>query len=195
MADPGPAQGVRFGRTIVAAAVGELVEQPVQAIIYPTNSRGVMGAGSAGSVRLAGGSEIERAVMIGAPHDLGSAVVTGSGRLAGRGLEAVIHAVVAPALGETAQMPTVRRAIGAVLRAADERRFRSVAIPLIGATAEAPPADRETVIEAIVEEVVAHLRRGSRLETIVVVSRFADDLPVIADALGRFRRRSWTSPA
>jgi O-acetyl-ADP-ribose deacetylase (regulator of RNase III) len=169
MAEAETTQVVRFGRTVVQPAVGELVDQPVQAIVYAANSRGVMGAGPAGSVRLVGGPEIEREAMEAAPFDLGTAFVTGSGRLADRGIEAVIHAVVAPHLGETAEVPEIRRALAAALRFADARRFRSLALPLLGLRADATPGERADIVEAIVDEFVAHLRRGnSRLESVVV---------------------------
>jgi O-acetyl-ADP-ribose deacetylase len=186
---------VRFGRTVVRAATGDLVDQPVQAIVYAANSRGVMGAGPAGSVRSAGGAEIEREAMAAAPLELGTAIVTGSGRLAERGIEAVVHAVVAPVLGETAELPEVRRALAAALRLAETRRFRGLGIPLLGVRAEAAPDERAETVEAIVEELVAHLRRGgSRLETVVIVSRFDDDLATILGSLARARQRSWTTP-
>lgn len=187
------AEPILFGRTQVRAAVGELVDQPVQAIVYAANARGLMGAGPPGSVRMAGGPEVEREAMAQAPLELGEAIVTTSGRLAERGIEAVIHAVVAPRLGDPAELPDVRRATAAALRLADARRFRSLALPLLGLSVEAARHDRELTIEAIVEEIVAHLRRGgSRLESIVIVSRFEDDLAAIEDALVRARQRLWT---
>ncbi|MEA2510713.1 MAG: O-acetyl-ADP-ribose deacetylase [Thermomicrobiales bacterium] len=196
MAEVEATQAVRFGRTVVRPVTGDLVDQPVQAIVYAANSRGVMGAGPAGAVRQAGGPEIEREAMAAAPFDLGTAIMTGSGRLAGRGLEAVIHAVVAPHLGDATELPEVRRALAAALRAADTRRFRSLAIPLLGSRSEATAAERAVTVEAIVEELVAHLRRAdSRLESVLIVSRFDDDLAMIVDSLTRARQRSWTDLA
>jgi O-acetyl-ADP-ribose deacetylase (regulator of RNase III) len=195
MAEAETTQAVRFGRTVVQPAAGELVDQPVQAIVHAANSRGVMGAGPAGSVRLVGGPEIERQAMEGAPFDLGTAFLTGSGRLADRGIAAIIHAVVAPHLGETAEVPDVRRALAAALRIADEHRFRTLALPLLGLRADATAGERTDLVEAIADEFVAHLRRGdTRLESVVVVSRFDDDLAMMMDTLSRARQRSWTNP-
>ena len=70
-----------FGRTLLRAVVGEVVDQPVEAIVYLANSRGMMEAGSAKSIRLIGGAGVEREAMALAPHRLGSIFVTGSGRL------------------------------------------------------------------------------------------------------------------
>lgn len=187
------AEPILFGRTQVRAAYGELIDQPVQAIVHAANVRGLMGAGPPGSVRMAAGPEVEREAMAQAPLELGEAIVTTPGRLVERGIEAVIHAVVAPRLGDPAELPEVRRATAAALRLADARRFRSVALPLLGLSAEATQHDRAVTIEAIVEAIVAHLRReNSRLESIVIVSRFEDDLATIEDALVRARQRLWT---
>jgi O-acetyl-ADP-ribose deacetylase (regulator of RNase III) len=194
MTETDTVRDVRFGRTVVHAAAGDLIDQPVQAIVYAANSRGVMGAGPAGSVRLAGGPDVEREAMEAAPLDLGTAIVTGSGRLAERGIEAVIHAVVAPLLGEAAELPEVRRALAAALRMADGRRYHSLALPLLGLRSDATQSERADTVEAIVEELVAHIRRGgSRLEDVIVVSRFEDDLAIIVDSLTRARQRSWTN--
>jgi len=184
----------RFGRTVIGPATGLLVDQPVQAIIYAANTRGVMGAGPAGSVRLAGGSEVERELMAAAPFDIGTAVVTDSGRLVERGIEAVIHAVVTSHLGATAEMADVRRALTAALRLADSRRFRTLAVPLLGLSAVATIEERRERVDAIVEDVVAHLRRGgSRCESVVIVTRFDDDVLMMAARVKRARQRLWTN--
>src|SRR5207237_1177444 len=151
MAEAETTQAVRFGRTVVQPATGELVDQAVQAIVYAANSRGVMGAGPAGSLRLVGGPEIEREAMESAPFDLGTAVLTGPGRLAERGIEAVIHAVVTPHLGDVAEVPDVRRALAAALRLVDGRRFHGLALPILGLRADATPAERTDLVEAIVD--------------------------------------------
>jgi O-acetyl-ADP-ribose deacetylase len=187
---------VRFGRTVIGPTTGELIDQPVQAILYAANPRGVMGAGPAGSVRHAGGQEIERELMAAAPLEIGTAFTTDSGRLIERGIEAVIHAVVAPHLGATAELPEVRRALTAALALADTRRFRSLAVPLLGVSTEATADERRETVEAIVEELVAHLRRGgSRCESIVIVTRFDDDMSMIVDTLKKARQRLWTNQA
>src|SRR4051812_37586153 len=100
MTDQAALSGTRFGRAVIEALVGELVEQPVQAIVYPTNTRGVMGAGPSGSVRTAAGPEIEREAMSQAPIALGSAIATSPGKLADHGVEVILHAAVTPAIGE-----------------------------------------------------------------------------------------------
>lgn len=75
---------------------------------------------------------------------------------------------------------------------AEQRRIRSIAIPLLGATIDATEDERRAAADVVVDAIVSHLRRtSSRFDSIVVVSRFDDDLPVIAAALERARKRSW----
>ncbi|MEZ4507732.1 MAG: hypothetical protein R2848_18210 [Thermomicrobiales bacterium] len=50
----------RFGRMRIVTTLGETVDQPVQAVIYPANSRGVMGTGAISAVRSSAGLDVER---------------------------------------------------------------------------------------------------------------------------------------
>ncbi len=189
-------RGIRFGSTLIDAVVGELIDQPVQAIVYPANSRGVMGAGSASSIRFAGGQNIEREAMERAPIELGKAIITSSGKLQKRGIESVIHAAIVPGLGDVPRMTTVIRAVDAALKLATQRRLHSVAMPMIGVSSEAPEEERASVAQSLVDTVVKYVRRpGSRIERLVFVCRFEDDRLLLNDAIARSRQRSWTSPA
>ena len=195
MSEVEASRGVRFGRTTIEAVVGELAEQPVQAIVYPANTRGVIGAGPGNALRSAG-PEIERETMELAPLDLGDAVATTAGRLQERGIDAILHAVIVPGLGDAPRMTTVRRALEAALALVTESRFRSVAIPLLGINAEAQLAERSEYVANLVDVVVTYVRRpGTRIDHIIFVSRFEDDLGILNAAISESRRRSWTSPA
>lgn len=195
MTDRESEQVFRFGRTVIEAVLGELVDQPVQAIIYPANSRGLMGTGSASSVRFAGGPDVERAAMELAPIDLGEAVVTTSGRLQERGIEAVIHAVIMPSLGETPREPVVLRALDSALAAATANRLRTLAMPLLGISAEAPAEERVELTQALVDVVVRYIRRpDTRINHVVIVSRFEDDLASLSGAIARAKQRLWAPP-
>lgn len=188
--------GIRFGRTIIDAVVGELIDQPVQAIIYPANTRGVMGAGSASSVRLAGGQDVERELMELAPLDLGAAAVSTAGRLQEREIEAVIHAVIVPNLGDTPRQSVVLRALESALVAATKARLHTLALPLLGVRAEAPAEERADHARSLVDVIVSYIRRpDTRIDRILIVTRFEDDLSTVLDALSRARQRLWISHA
>lgn len=188
-------EGTRFGRTVIVARVGELVDQDVDALVHPANGRGVIGTASPRSIRILGGVEIEREAMERAPLDLGSALLTGSGQLADSGVRGIIHAVVQPALGAPVKLETVRRAVRSSLDVADANRFRSVAFPPMGSGVTVEGRDRSQVWDVIVEEIVGHLRRfPTRLNRVVLVTRFEDDIAHVATVLARTRERSWNRP-
>ncbi len=164
-----PSSGVRFGRTTIVAAAGGLFDQEVDAIVSPANQRGVMGAGIAGRIRLAGGIDIERAAMAHAPLTVGTAIATTSGDLARNGIRTVIHAVVSDGLGAPTRLDIVRNATGAALREADRQRVKSLLLPLLGAGLGTGRLPGGTVSPAMIEEMIAHLRRHtSRLDRIVL---------------------------
>src|SRR5215207_8824871 len=155
------AHEARFGRMRIVTTLGETVDQPVQAVIYPANSRGVMGTGAVSAIRSSAGLDVEREAMSYAPIEPGTAIATASGRLADRGIEAIIHAVVTEQLGQRIERSTLRRAIASALRLADERRYRAVAMPLMGIAADDSVDARTQMIEALIDESVAHARRST----------------------------------
>ncbi len=190
--------GIRFGRTEVVPVVGDLLGQGTAAIVFPANRRGVMGAISTPGVvglRSLGGSEIERQAMVGAPHELGTAIVTGAPGLESNGITWIVHAVVHRALGEPARIEDVRRATAAAVIAADRARARTLALPLLGVESAAGRADPAPFVRAIVEELVAALRRSTlRFDRVVIACRFSDHAEAVRVALERARERSWVRP-
>ena len=185
----------RFGRTVVSVVTGDLLGQGAEAIVVAANRRGVLGplaTPGLTTLRSLGGSEIERAAMAFAPLDLGTAVVTGAAGLEERGIRAVIHAVVHPALGERARVEDVRRAAPAVLQAASRHGLRSVAMPLLGVESVAVKPDVEVMATALVDELVGSMRRSMpRVDRLTVVCRFTEQADVVEAALARARERRW----
>lgn len=188
--------GIRFGRTMVVAVVGDLLDQEVEAVVYPANRRGVMGAIPGAKfmgLRSLGGSEIERAAMARAPLDLGTVLVTGAPGLEERGIRAVIHAVVHRTLGEAPRTEDIRQAVAGVVAALDRNRLRSVAMPLLGVEGAAGKDQPEPLITAIVDELIGGLRRmPARLDRIVIACRFQDHAALVSAAIARARERQWT---
>lgn len=195
MTDAGEPTTIRFGRTRIQIETGEVVDQPVQAVFYPANRRGVMGAGRISATRIAAGVDVEREAMAGAPHDIGAAIATSSGGLAERGIDTILHVVIADRLGDVPERHVVRQALAAGLRLADDRRIRTVAIPLVGVPSDATASERADAIDAMVDEIVAYVRRGgTRLELIILTARFPDDVALLETTLARARERLWTTP-
>ena len=191
---PRPA-GVRFGLTIVSVAAGQLVDQPVEALIVAGNTRGLLGAGPAGSLRSAAGPEPERQARESAPHDLGTAFATGPGALAERGIVELVHAVISVNLGERPQAREIPTALRAALERARASRHRSLALPILGASAVSPVDERMDAAEVVIETLVTHLRTpGGRPERAILVSRFEDDIGQLTSLVARARERLWTGP-
>jgi O-acetyl-ADP-ribose deacetylase (regulator of RNase III) len=186
----------RFGRTVVSVATGDLLSQGAEAVVVAANRRGVMGplaTPGLGALRSLGGSEIEREAMRLAPLDLGTAIVTGAPGLEERGIRSFIHAVVHPALGQRARVEHVRRAVPAALTAASQHRLRNVAMPLLGVESLAAQADIEAMATALVDELVATLRRSvPRLDRVTIVCRFSEQADIVVVTLARARERVWT---
>jgi len=70
---------------------GDIPALDVDALANAANDRLWMGAGVAGAIKRAGGEEVEREAVAKGPIPLGSAVVTGAGRLHAR---YVVHGAV-----------------------------------------------------------------------------------------------------
>lgn len=184
--------GVRFGRTVVIPSADSLFSHQVDAIVAPANRRGVMGVGTAGLVRLEGGQDIEREAMAHAPLILGTAVVTTSGKLAARGTRAIIHAVVADALGSPTREQTIRDATTAVLEAADKARVRSLAMPALASGKVSSSLDDDAAFLVMIEELVAYLRRfTSRLDRVVLICHDEREVRALDHALAEARRMWW----
>jgi len=185
---------VRFGRTTLDVGIGELVDQPVAFLIATGNKRAMFGAGSASTLWSAAGEEVERELRGHAPLEMGTAVITGPGRLAERGVTHIVHAIVAPGLGEPARLLLIPKAIEQALDLVSEAGGRSLAISIIGASATATPQERLDRAEVVVDTLVAHLRtRKHRIERGILVSRFEDDRAPLASLVVRARERRWTS--
>jgi len=188
-----PLPGVQFGRATLVAVVGGIFAQPVEAVVLGTNRRGVFGLGVSAALRDLGGPLIEREATTCAPLEIGSVLVTGAYQLEQRGVRAVLHAVIAPTLGQPARPADVRRALAAVMLTLEQRRYRSVAIPLLGTEAvDRGEMSEATMIDVLIGLIVGSLRRGApRLTTVVIVTEFADQAQHVIESALRLREHSW----
>ncbi len=137
----------------VHVAKAELWSLPVDAIVNPANSLGIMGGGIGGSLRRQGGDVIQQAAMAAAPIAVGAALVTTAGQLPAKN---VIHVPTMEEPGMMIGAENVRRAARAALIASDRNNFKTIAIPGIGTDLGNVPIDEAA--RAIVEEIRAHRR-------------------------------------
>ena len=120
---------------------GNLLEEPVEAIVNAANGHLAHGGGVAGIISRAAGPELQaesdRLVRDRGPFPTGDAVVTGAGKLPFKG---VIHAV-GPRNGEGDEEGKLVRALSAAFQRARERGWQSVSFPAVSAGIFAVPLD------------------------------------------------------
>jgi O-acetyl-ADP-ribose deacetylase len=112
---------------------GNLLEEPVDAIVNAANGHLAHGGGVAGVISRAAGAalqqESDRLLAQHGPFATGSAVVTTAGKLPFKG---VIHAV-GPRFGEGDEEAKLVRALTAAFQRAHEQGWQSVSFPAVSA--------------------------------------------------------------
>jgi O-acetyl-ADP-ribose deacetylase len=120
---------------------GNLLEEPVDAIVNAANGHLAHGGGVAAIIARAAGpalqQESERLAREQGPFPTGAAVVTTAGNLPFKG---VIHAV-GPRQGEGDEEAKLVRALGAAFERARERGWDSVSFPAVSSGIFAVPLD------------------------------------------------------
>jgi O-acetyl-ADP-ribose deacetylase len=120
---------------------GNLLEEPVEAIVNAANGRLAHGGGVAGIISRAAGpilqAESDRAVAGHGPFETGSAVATTAGKLKFKG---VIHAV-GPRLGEGDEERKLIQALVSCWKCAADRGWTSVSFPAVSSGIFAVPLD------------------------------------------------------
>ena len=135
----------------IHVALADVTELPVDAIVNPTNSLGLMNQGISITILEAGGPTIEEEARALAPIAVGAAVVTTGGTLYAK---QVIHVPLVEEPGIRPSIESVRRATRAALIAAAVRNCNTIGIPPIGAGANQVPDDEAA--RAMVDELRAH---------------------------------------
>ncbi len=108
---------------------GDITQLDFQAIVNPANSSLVMGGGLAGIIKKKGGEEIEEEAKEQAPLDVGSAIVTTSGKLP---CEFVIHAPTMVRPAQKVSPENARLAMKGILKCAEENGIKEIAVPGLG---------------------------------------------------------------
>ena len=171
---------LRVGPASVAIERGDITDWEVDAIINAANSTLAMGTGVAGAIKRKGGVIIEEEALRQGPVEIGEAVLTTGGNLAATH---VIHGAV---MGTDLQTDgeLITKTTRAVLTLADKYRLTSIALPALGTgVGHVPPP---VSAEAMLNEVVAHLKRGkSTLRRVVFVLYLDEAYRAFSETLKR----------
>ncbi len=161
---------------VIHIAKSDITEMPVDAVVNPANSLGIMGGGVAAALSRKGGPSIQREAMSLAPIAVGAAVVTNAGSLWAKH---VIHAPTMEEPGIKIGIENVRRATRAALIAAARHGFETIALPGMGTgLGGVDPADAS---RAIVDELRAH--RQPKPTTVYLVDLNDNILRCLEEAL------------
>src|SRR5207249_3406762 len=171
---------LRIGQTSIAIERGDITDWEVDAIINAANTTLVMGTGVAGAIKRKGGVIIEEEALRQGPVEVGEAVLTTGGNLAATH---VIHGAVMGTDLKTDD-EAITKTTRAILALADKHRITSIALPALGTGVGHIPAPVSA--EAMLTNVVAHLKRGqSSLRRVVFVLYLDDAYRAFTDALKR----------
>jgi O-acetyl-ADP-ribose deacetylase len=139
----------------------DITKLELDAIANAANTQLRHGGGVAGAIVRVGGRSIQEESDRKAPIALGEAVETGAGALPARW---VIHAATME-LGGPTSAEIIRAATRSTIAIAEKLGARSLGLVAFGTGVGGFPVDEAARIE--VEEVRAHLERGSALERVV----------------------------
>jgi len=117
---------------------GDITERNVDTIVNAANSHLKHGAGVAGAIVRKGGSIIQQESDKIGYVQVGSAVITTSGKLP---CNAVIH-TVGPRMGEGNEDSKLRKAVQSSLKLASDQGFKSISMPAISSGIFGFPKDR-----------------------------------------------------
>ncbi len=160
---------LKIGQTTISIERGDITDRDVDAVVNAANTTLAMGAGVAAALKRKGGVILEEEAMRQGPVEVGEAVLTTGGNLLATH---VIHgAVMGPDLKTDPEK--IARTTRAVLALADKHRITSIALPALGTGVGQVPAPASA--EAMLSEVVAHLKRGQSSLKRVVFVLYQDD--------------------
>jgi O-acetyl-ADP-ribose deacetylase (regulator of RNase III) len=142
---------------------GDIAQVEADALVNAANDHLWMGAGVAGALKRAGGEEIEREAVAQGPVPVGSAVVTGAGRLRAHH---VIHAAVMDQDLRT-DAARIREATEDAMRKADQVGARSIAFPALGTGVGGFPVPECAVI--MIDAVREYAAGGTGVERVIFV--------------------------
>jgi O-acetyl-ADP-ribose deacetylase (regulator of RNase III) len=168
---------LKVNRATVALVEGDLTELDVDAIVNAANSALQLGGGVAGAIRRKGGPTIQEECDRRGGTPVGTAAITGGGKLKARH---VIHAV-GPRLGEGDEERKLAGAVRSSLELADEHELCSIAFPAISTGIFGYPI--EDAARVMLTETIRYLEGKTGLTRVVYCLFGQDALHTFEQAL------------
>ncbi len=139
----------------ISTTNSDITAMDTDAIVNPSNTSLILGAGVSGAIALKGGPSIQEQMSSIGACPVGGAVVTGGGNLKAR---YVIHAV-GPMMGEGDEDAKLRSATVESLKRAEELKISSIAFPAISTGIYGFPIERCARI--MLSAVLDHFNSGA----------------------------------
>ncbi len=143
----------------LCVVLGDLTDEPVDAIVNAANSRLAHGGGVAGAIVRRGGQVIQEQSDRVAPVPVGHVALTGAGHLLAR---AVIHAV-GPRMGEGDEDAKLKSAVWESLKLAARQNFASISLPAISSGIFGYPKER--CAEVLLDTTLQFLKENPQTPT------------------------------
>jgi O-acetyl-ADP-ribose deacetylase (regulator of RNase III) len=159
-----------IGRKTVRLVQGDITERDVDAIVNAANSHLQHGGGVAGAIVKKGGRIIQEESDSIGYTPVGTAVITGAGKLPAR---FIIHAV-GPRMGEGDEDNKLKNAVLNSLKLASERGLTSICMPAISSGIFGFPKDR--CAEILVKESLNHIKENPKSSLQLIEFCVYDDL-------------------
>jgi O-acetyl-ADP-ribose deacetylase (regulator of RNase III) len=153
----------RVGDRVIRLVKGDITEMEVDAFVHDITEDLKLGSGFGGAIQQRGGIIIQKELDEFGHLPVGEAVITQAGILKA---EYIIH-TNGPKFKEEDEEGKLRSAVKAVLRIADDKGIKRLAIPPIGTGLYQVPMD--LCARVLVDTVSEHLSNGSGVDEVLLV--------------------------
>ena len=153
----------RFGDKVMRLVKGDISELEVDAFVHDITEDLKLGSGFGSAIQQRGGIVIQKELDAHGHLPVGEAVITQAGILKA---EYIIH-TNGPKFKEEDEEGKLRSAVRSVLRIADEKGVKRLAIPPIGTGLYQVPLD--LCARVMVDTVSEHLSNGSTVDEVLFV--------------------------
>jgi O-acetyl-ADP-ribose deacetylase (regulator of RNase III) len=154
---------ITMNNTVLELLEGDITSQRVEAIVNAANEKLALGGGVAGAIRRHGGPSIQEECNRIGGTPVGTAVVTGAGKLP---FKHIIHAV-GPRWGDGDEDRKLSAAVRSAMALADRHGLKSIAMPAISSGNFGFPLERAARVT--LTEIHRYLQGGTKLQRVAVV--------------------------